>query len=132
MVGRVNNQSIIISTAKFEEGVVSASKGPGITTQTPFIIEDVMLSGIISKERLSNLTSYPKKCIHFESGPGFDNTSLDFISINKKYLKTDVYVYCGYSGDIGASALDIDDDCSTYCAIYFNARPPSNFYPLKP
>jgi hypothetical protein len=129
MVGRVNNQSILISTAKFEEGVVSASKGPGITTETPFIIEDVMLSGIISKERISSLTSYPKKCILFITGPGFDNSSPNFISVNKKFIKTDVYVYCGYNGDPGAIALSIPSDCPTYCGIYFNKRPDSSLYP---
>ena len=129
MVGRVNNQSIIISTAKFEEGIISASKGPGVTTQTPFIIEDVMLSGIISKERISKLTGYSKECILFKSGPGFDNSSTDFISINKKFMKTDVYVYCGYYGDEGAIILNTSTDCPTYCALYFNTRPDSSLYP---
>jgi len=128
MVGRVNNQSIIISTAKFEEGIVSASKGPGITTQTPFIIEDVMISGIISKERISKLTGYSKDCIAFKAGPGFEVTD-DYVKISKKYIKTDVYVYCGF-GDLVPPEIPIMNNiCPTYCAIYFNMTPPSGLYP---
>jgi len=128
MVGRVNNQSILISTAKFEEGFVSASKGPGISTKTPFIIEEIMLSGIISKERLSYLSGYSPECIIFESGPGFDNTSEKYISVNKKYIKTDVTIYCGFGDDTQATSFYIPDTCPTYCVIYLNKTPPNNLY----
>jgi len=128
MVGRVNNQSILISTAKFEEGFVSASKGPGIGTQTPFVIEDVMLSGIISKERLSYLSGYSKECIKFESGPGFDNTNTEYIKVSKKYIKTDVYVYCGFGDDAHAYEFINSGDCSTYCVVFFNKTAPSTLY----
>jgi len=130
MIGRVNNQSIIISTAKFEEGVISASKGPGVTTETPFIIEDVMLSGIISKERISKLTGYSKNCLVFITGPGFDNQG-EYVEINKKFIKTDVYVYCGF-GDVVPSEINImTATCPTYCAIYFNMNPPNGLYPTQ-
>jgi len=128
MVGRVNNQSIIISTAKFEEGVVSASKGPGITTQTPFIIEDVMLSGIISKERISKLTGYSKECIAFKVGPGFEEAD-EYVKVNKRYIKTDVYVYCGFGDNVPGEIPIMNNTCPTYCAIYFNLTPSSALYP---
>ncbi len=129
MVGRVNNQSIIISTAKLEEGVISASKGPGVTTETPFIIEDVMLSGIISKDRISKLTGYSKNCIAFITGPGFENNDA-YIEVNKKYIKTDVYVYCGFGNSIPSEITSLFNfNCPTYCALYFNVSPPSSLYP---
>ncbi len=128
MVGRVNHQSILISTAKFEEGFISASKGPGISTITPFVIEDVMLSGIISKDRLTYLSGYSSECIIIESGPGFENTGGKYVSVLKKYIKTDVIVYCGFGNDLHANQFVNEDDCPTYCVLFMNKSAPTSIY----
>ena len=135
MISKIHNSSILISSQKFEEGVVSASKSPGVSSKVPFVIEDLMLSGTISKRKMAYLTGYPEECISFEIGPGIEeNKKNKDVTITKKYIKTDVYVYCDFMNDENPAPFpDIlnafEPACSVaYCAIFINKTPSPTLY----
>jgi len=128
MVNKTNQNAIIISTQKFEEGFISASKSPGTSTKVPFIIEDLRLKGIISKKRLATISELQEECIGFDLGPGI----IDFpngAEIERGSLKMDLTVYCGFRGEYIAGIGNINtDNCPTYCVLFLNKSPPSDIY----
>lgn len=134
MVAKVNKETVIISTQKFEEAVRSASKSPGTSSVVPFVIEDVVLEGAIDKHRLGLITGLSEECLSLQAGPGITVTTRG-VDILKK-LKMNVYVYCNYQN---AEINNVDmsyivnttitsSTCPTYCVIFMNRKPPEGTY----
>lgn len=139
MIHKVDQQTLLVSTERFEEGIVSASKAPGTSAVIPFLIQDIVLKGTISKLRLSNLTGYSKECLIFQLGPGLELDAQDNAIVLKDKLKMDVWVYCNFGGDnvyslpglSGGQQIDLDElsNCPQFCLIFMNKKPPQEFYP---
>ena len=69
MINSTQNQLIIVSNQKLKEGLISAVKSTGTSAKTPFVIEDLMLKGNISKTTITNYTGLPEECMAFVAGP---------------------------------------------------------------
>lgn len=146
MVHRTNTTTIIISTQKLDDGFLSASKSPGASTKTPFVIKDLKLSGIISKRSLSNTSGMDPNCIFFKIGPGIKELNNGDAQITKKYLKMNVTVYCDFKENVDNGTVPqyinniitstpshsshTIDECNsqTYCVLFLNSAPPTEIY----
>jgi len=133
MVQKTNNESIILSTQNFEQGIISASKSPGTSSKIPFVISDLKLSGSITKKRISDITSLNKDCIFFSAGPGIEKTNLG-VDIKQKSIKMNATVYCNFGNAefkpkiIPYLTSDSVSDCSVFCVIFMNQIPPKEIY----
>ncbi|MFA5746245.1 MAG: hypothetical protein WCX82_00065 [archaeon] len=136
MVNSTNKQAILISDQKLKEGLLSAAKSPGTSTRIPFIIEDLMLSGTISKTRISNYSGLDGNCIALVYGAGITplnpNTN-DILKIKASRLEMNVYAYCDFNDgdhpDVAEDQISTDSVvCPTYCVFFFNKKPDDSLY----
>jgi hypothetical protein len=136
MVNTINQRSIIISTERLQEGSISASKSIGTSAHHPFHLENLMLSGRISSQQISNYTGMKKECIYLDGGVGLDEVEegKEYL-IKKSYLKMDVYFYCDFTSDpiidetetnLITSTINNNqaEECPTFCIVYLNKAPP--------
>lgn len=141
MVNSTQNQTVLISNQKLKEGLISAVKSAGTSAKTPFIIEDLMLKGNISKITISNYTGLPEKCMAFVAGPKlFSENDYNVIRIKGRHLKMNVWAYCDFlPPHTGSLPRELDDSiqgqltedpnvCPTYCVFFFNTKPPEDLY----
>lgn len=136
MVNTINQRSIIISTERLQEGSISASKSIGTSAHHPFHLEDLMLTGRISSQQISNYTGMNKDCIYLDGGPGLDVViEGEEYLIKKSHLKMDVYFYCDFTSspiidetetNVITSKIysDYINNCPTFCIVYLNKAPP--------
>lgn len=141
MINSTQNQSILISNQKLKEGLVSAVKSAGTSAKTPFVIEDLMLKGSISKTTITNYTGLPEKCMAFVAGPKlFSEGDFNIIRIKPRYLKMDVWAYCNFikmatnlpdqlDANTKSQITQDPEVCPTYCVFFFNIRPSYELYP---
>lgn len=145
MINSTQNQSILISNQKLKEGLVSAVKSTGTSAKIPFVIEDLMLKGNISKTTIKNYTGLSEECMAFVAGPRlFSENDFNIIRIKTRYLKMNVWAYCDF---MPSGSLDLPDElddntklqltedpeiCPTYCVFFFNVKPPENLYNSTP
>jgi len=144
MINSTQKQSILVSEQKLKEGVLSAVKSAGTSETIPFVIDDLMLSGTISKTTFYNYTGLDTNCMAFVGGPQLlpvpesANNPLG-LKIKPRYLKMNVYAYCGFivTGDSLPSGFPTDttsqiiqdqDTCPTYCVFFFNTKPNCALY----
>ncbi len=137
MISSTNKQSILISEQKLKEGVQSAVKSAGTSAEFPFVIEDLMLRGTISKTTISNYSGLSKECIAFVGGSQMIPTdvNVDGLRIKPSYLKMNIWVYCNFQSNnqtlpLSLSSLSVDrqinqdsDVCPRYCVFFFNRKP---------
>jgi hypothetical protein len=145
MINSTQNQSILISNQKLKEGLISAVKSTGTSAKTPFVIEDLMLKGSISKTTITNYTGLPEECMAFVAGPRlFSENDFNIIRIKPRYLKMDVWAYCDFmpsgmtqlpEGLDSNTKMQLEQDqdvCPTYCVFYFNIKPSDELYNSAP
>jgi len=136
MIDNTNKQSILISDQKLKEGVQSAVKSAGTSTRIPFIIEDLMLTGEISKRKISNYSGMDENCIGLIGGPGIEVTGNGNLKIKARHLKMHVWAYCDFwphqfpTEVITVMNLSIitSEQCPIYCVYFFNKKPTCNLY----
>jgi hypothetical protein len=132
MIGKTNNQAIIISDQKIEDAFLSAINSPIISMEKPFVVKDVMITGIISYDRYQNLAKIDEGCFEFMVGPGVVLENYGDV-IDKKFLKTNIYFSCGIK-DMDSSLISRDiypdlfdsnpaDNCEKFCVMYINKMP---------
>jgi hypothetical protein len=131
MIQTLNQKTILISEQKFKEGIISATKAVGISTKKEFIIEDLVLSGIISNRMLENYSGINRDCFLLVPGPGFKETEASkILNIKGNFKKMDIYTYCDFESNTVSSInnykieiYNSDPDCPVYCIIFFNKKP---------
>ncbi|MDD3178313.1 MAG: hypothetical protein PHR26_02225 [Candidatus ainarchaeum sp.] len=136
MVRNINNKAIIISQQKLEEGIISASKAPGISTQSKYIIEDLKLKGTISKEWISGITGIEKGCIGIDNGPGIEPIAESnelIYEITERNLDMDVTIYCNISNSDEPSSIynlleKNTEDCEKFIVLFLNKNAPDEIY----
>lgn len=135
MVTTTNKQSILISDQKLKEGVQSAVKSVGTSTKIPFVIEELMLAGTITKRKISIYSGMDENCIGFIGGQGLEQLSNGDLKIKASNLKMNVWAYCDFwqssfpeeiYGTINNSVSS--SECPTYCVYFFNKRPSPSLY----
>jgi len=138
MVNKTNNQALIISDQKIEDAFISAINSPVISMEKPFIVKEVLVSGIISYAKYENLGGLEPGCFGFIVGPGVSLEAYG-AEIESRFLKTDVYFSCGFNMNVnnlqntetyfeittGAnSPIDTIEECEKlFCVMYINKRP---------
>ncbi|HPV66273.1 MAG TPA: hypothetical protein PK655_02360 [archaeon] len=145
MINSTQNQLIIVSNQKLKEGLISAVKSTGTSAKTPFVIEDLMLKGNISKTTITNYTGLPEECMAFVAGPKlFSVNDYNVLRIKTRHLKMNVWAYCNFMPSGEGSLLDELDSttqsqltqdtsvCPTYCVFFFNIKPPEGLYTSNP
>jgi hypothetical protein len=117
MIQSINEKSILISSQKFKEGIISATKSVGISTKKEFVIEDLLLSGIINTRTLENYSGIDSDCFLLVPGPGFkEDEESRVLNVQGKFKKMDVYTFCDFE-----STPDIDAEILGYKnLIYFS------------
>jgi hypothetical protein len=141
MINSTQNQSILISNQKLKEGLISAVKSTGTSAKTPFVIEDLMLKGSISKTTITNYTGLPEECMAFVAGPRlFSENDFNIIRIKPRYLKMNIWAYCdfmppgttqlpeGLDTNTQGQLTPDPNDCPTYCVFFFNIKPDNGLY----
>lgn len=140
MINSIQNQLVLVSNQKLKEGLISAVKSTGKSAETPFVIEDLMLKGNISKTTISNYTGLPKECMAFVAGPKFiPENNNNVLTIKSRILKLNVWAYCNFMPpheeslpeqlDSIGTQLDHDQSiCPTYCVFFFDVKPPQGLY----
>ena len=139
MVTTTNKQSILISDQKLKEGVQSAVKSVGTSTKIPFVIEELMLAGTITKRKISIYSGMDENCIGFIGGQGLEQLSNGDLKIKASNLKMNVWAYCDFWDTSSGIPDEIEDNvdnhfdlhsavCPTYCVYFFNKRPTCNLY----
>ena len=136
MVRNINNKAIVISQQKLEEGIISASKAPGISTEKKYIIEDLKLKGTISKEWISGVTGIRKECIGIDNGPGIEPISESnnlIYEITERSLDMDVTIYCNISNSNEPSPIynilsEDPEDCDKFMVLFLNKNAPDEIY----
>jgi len=138
MIATTNKQTIIISEQKLKEGVQSAVKSVGTSTKIPFVIEDLMLTGTITKDKISTYSGMPKQCIGFVGGQGLVLLENGNLKIKSNTLELDLWAYCDFWDSSGRLPEELDDlmnyefrpgnDCQTYCVFLFNKKPSCELY----
>ncbi|HOW29755.1 MAG TPA: hypothetical protein PK685_03765 [archaeon] len=137
MIASTNKQSILISDQKLKEGVQSAAKSVGTSTKIPFIIEDLMLTGTITKRKISIYSGMDENCIGLIGGQGIEYLDNGDLRIKADNLKMNVWAYCDFwtaSGDMPDEIFDPisfapnSENCKTYCVYFFNKKPENSLY----
>lgn len=136
MIETSNKQTILVSKQKLKEEIQSAAKSTKTSTKIPFIIEDLILTGNITKTEISSYSGLDEECIGFISGPGIEVLSNGTLKIKKRHLKMNVWAYCDFwKGSINSDeinrAINLNvsrDDCPTFCVFYFNKKPDPEIY----
>jgi len=134
MVNTTNKQSILISDQKLKEGVQSAVKSVGTSTRIPFVIEDLLLTGTITKRRLSTYSGMKEECIGLIGGQGLEQQENGDLRIKASNLKMNVWAYCDFwdsdpPGDIYNAVPNLEqEECPTYCVYFFNKKPANSLY----
>lgn len=138
MINKTNSNAVIISTQKIDDAFLSAINSPIVSMEKPFLVENVLISGIISLEKYKKLGKIEDGCFSFIVGPGVTIEKYG-AKINKKYLKTNVYFSCGLK-DMESNLISKDiwpgfspnqpfdknpaDNCERlFCVMYINATP---------
>ncbi len=106
MISKTNNQAVVISYQKIENSFSSAINSPIISMEKPFVVKDVLISGIISYNRFEQLGNIEPGCFGLITGPGITKEAYGAM-IEKKYLKTDIYFRCGL-GEMNDSLIPND------------------------
>lgn len=146
MVTSVQKQSIIISNQKLKEGVQSAVKSAGTSAKIPFVIEDLMLSGNLSKTTIKNYSGLSEECMAFVHGAGLEPIDEDnnVLRIKGKYIEMDVWAYCNIDSSqipnnlnskYNDAVMQIENDegvCPIYCVFFFNKKPDPLIYDSNP
>ncbi|HRS42926.1 MAG TPA: hypothetical protein P5530_03605 [Candidatus Diapherotrites archaeon] len=145
MINSTQNQLIIVSNQKLKEGLISAVKSTGTSAKTPFVIEDLMLKGNISKTTITNYTGLPEECMAFVAGPKlFSVNDYNVLRIKTRHLKMNVWAYCNFmpsgsnqlpdalSPDTKLQLTQDRSVCPTYCVFFFNIKPPEGLYTSNP
>ncbi|NCP72166.1 hypothetical protein GW835_02115 [archaeon] len=136
MISKTNSQAIIISNQKIEDAFTSAINSPVISMEKPFVVKDVLITGILSYERYEQISGIEEGCFGFIVGPGVTLQPYGVI-VDKKYLKTNVYFSCGlrnmsglpdeiYPGVSGNRPFQDDPsrECERlFCVMYINKTP---------
>lgn len=142
MVNQTNNQALIISNQKIEDGFLSAINSPIISMEKPFVVKDVLITGFINSSRFEQLGNIEPGCFGFITGPGAKKQDFG-VEIESRRLRTDVYFVCGLSGmdtslisyeiwpgnqSIGAPFnQDPASNCENlFCVMYINRIPGAN------
>ena len=139
MVNTTNKQSILISDQKLKEGVQSAVKSVGTSTRIPFVIEDLLLTGTITKRRLSTYSGMKEECIGLIGGQGLEQQENGDLRIKASNLKMNVWAYCDFWNTSSGIPEEIEDnvhssfnlysaECPTYCVYFFNKKPSNSLY----
>lgn len=136
MVTTTNKQSILISDQKLKEGVQSAVKSVGTSTKIPFVIEELMLAGTITKRKISIYSGMDENCIGFIGGQGLEQLSNGDLRIKTSNLKMNVWAYCDFWDTTLPREIEENIDhfnlyhaeCPTYCVYFFNKRPSPSLY----
>ena len=135
MVNSTNKQSILISDQKLKEGIQSAAKSIKTSTQIPFIIEDLMLTGTITKRKISTYSGMDENCIGLIGGPGLEYLDNGDLRIKADNLKMNVWAYCDFFQTTMPDEIDSEidfnpthEDCPTYCVYFFNKKPLNSLY----
>jgi len=133
MIASTNKQSILISDQKLKEGVQSAAKSVGTSTKIPFIIEDLMLTGTITKRKISIYSGMDENCIGLIGGQGLEYLDNGDLRIKADNLKMNVWAYCDFWGTNQDVPTEIDfvpnsENCKTYCVYFFNKKPENSLY----
>jgi len=138
MISKTNSQAIIISNQKIEDAFTSAINSPVISMEKPFVVKDVLITGILSYDRFEQISGIEEGCFGFIVGPGITLQPYGAV-VDKKYLKTNVYFSCGLKGmDIDNLPFEIypgvsgnspfeknpSNDCERlFCVMYINKTP---------
>ncbi len=137
MISKTNSQAIIISNQKIEDAFTSAINSPVISMEKPFVVKDVLITGILSYDRFEQISGIEEGCFGFIVGPGITLQPYGAV-VDKKYLKTNVYFSCGlrsmsddvpfeiYPGEVGNSPFEDDpsEKCERlFCVMYINKTP---------
>ena len=134
MVTAINQRAILISVERLREGSLSATKNIG-NSETPFYLKDLMLSGRISSQQISNYSGMPYECIYLDAGIGLTEViDGEEYKIDKSSIKMDVYFYCDFTDapDVSDTATEViikniknntNGTCPTFCIVYLNKYP---------
>lgn len=136
MISITNKQTILISEQKLEEGLQSAVKSVGVSTRIEFIIDDLMLTGVIGKKKISQRSGMSEECIGLIGGQGIETLNNGDLRIKSSHLKMNVWAYCdfwqsSFPDEINEAMIHSNpssDVCPTYCVFFFNKKPSSSLY----
>jgi len=135
MINTTQKQSILISDQKLKEGSQSAAKSVGTSKKIPFIIEGLMLTGTITKRKMSQYSGLDTNCITLVPGTGIESQSNGDIKIKASSLKMNVWAYCDFFNNnanweiyeyVPNSATY--ETCPIYCVFFFNKKPECSLY----